>query len=44
MSLYLLHGDLTGKLFVDQLVKAADRGVRVRLLVADMDLGGRTLG
>jgi len=41
---YLLHGDLTGKLFVDQLIKAADRGVRVRLLVDDMDLGGRTLG
>ena len=41
---YLLHNDLTGKLFIDQLVKAADRGVRVRLLVDDMDLGGRTLG
>ncbi len=41
---YLLHDDLTGKLFVDQLIKAADRGVRVRLLVDDMDLGGRTLG
>ena len=41
---YLLHGDLTGKLFVDQLIKAAERGVRVRLLVDDMDLGGRTLG
>jgi putative cardiolipin synthase len=41
---YLLHSDLTGKLFVDQLIKAADRGVRVRLLVDDMDLGGRTPG
>jgi putative cardiolipin synthase len=41
---YLLHNDLTGKLFVDQLIRAADRGVRVRLLVDDMDLGGRTLG
>ena len=41
---YLLHNDLTGKLFVDGLIKAADRGVRVRLLVDDMDLGGRTLG
>ena len=41
---YLLNNDLTGKLFVDQLIKAADRGVRVRLLVDDMDLGGRTLG
>jgi cardiolipin synthase C len=41
---YLLHGDLTGMLFIDQLVKAADRGVRVRLLVDDMDLEGRDLG
>ncbi|MEN8175578.1 MAG: phospholipase D family protein [Pseudomonadota bacterium] len=41
---YLWHNDLTGTLFIDQLVKAADRGVRVRLLVDDMDLGGRTLG
>lgn len=41
---YLFHGDLTGRLLVDQLVKAADRGVRVRLLVDDMDLGGRDLG
>jgi putative cardiolipin synthase len=41
---YLLHNDLTGRLFIDQLLKAADRGVRVRLLVDDMDLGGRDLG
>ena len=41
---YLLHSDLTGNLFIDQLVKAADRGVRVRLLVDDMDLAGRTQG
>jgi len=41
---YLLHGDLTGKLFIDQLIKAADRGVRVRLLVDDIDLGGRDEG
>jgi len=41
---YLLHADLTGALFIDQLVKAADRGVRVRLLVDDMDLAGRDLG
>lgn len=31
-------------LFIDQLIKAADRGVRVRLLVDDMDLEGRDLG
>lgn len=41
---YLFHDDLTGKLFLDQLMKAADRGVRVRLLVDDMDLEGKDLG
>jgi len=41
---YLLHSDLTGKLFIDQLLKAADRGVRVRLLLDDIDLGDRDLG
>jgi putative cardiolipin synthase len=41
---YLFHNDLTGKLFMDQLVKAADRGVRVRLLVDDMGLEGRDRG
>ncbi len=41
---YLLHNDLIGALFIDQLLKAADRGVRVRLLVDDMDLEGRDLG
>jgi cardiolipin synthase C len=41
---YLLHNDKVGALFIDQLVKAADRGVRVRLLVDDMDLEGRDFG
>ena len=41
---YLYHDDLVGALFTDQLLKAADRGVRVRLLVDDMDLEGRDLG
>ena len=41
---YLYHNDLTGRLFTSQLVKAADRGVRVRLLVDDMDLAGRDMG
>ena len=40
---YLYHDDLVGRLFTDQLVQAADRGVRVRLLVDDMDMGGRDL-
>ncbi len=38
------HDDLIGKLFTDLLLKAADRGVRVRLLVDDMSLAGRDLG
>ena len=41
---YLYHDDLTGRLFTDMLLKAADRGVRVRLLLDDMDLEGRDLG
>jgi len=41
---YLYHNDLVGKLFTDLLLKAADRGVRIRLLVDDMDLSGRGLG
>ncbi len=41
---YLYHDDLVGRLFTHQLLKAADRGVRVRLLVDDMDLAGRDLG
>ena len=38
---YLLHDDVVGRLFIDQLLKAADRGVRVRLLVDDMGMAGR---
>ncbi len=38
---YLYHHDLVGRLFSYILVKAADQGVRVRLLVDDMDLAGR---
>jgi putative cardiolipin synthase len=41
---YLLHDDVVGRLFVDRLLKAADRGVRVRLLVDDMDMAGRDIG
>ncbi len=36
---YLLHDDLAGKLFLHTLLQAAERGVRVRLLVDDMALG-----
>ena len=41
---YLYHDDLVGGLLTNELVKAADRGVRVRLLVDDMDQEGRELG
>lgn len=37
---YLLHNDLTGQLFAQSLLDAADRGVRVRLLLDDMDTSG----
>jgi len=41
---YLYHDDLVGRLLTWQLLQAADRGVRVRLLVDDMDLSGRDSG
>jgi putative cardiolipin synthase len=41
---YLLHADLTGYVFVEQLLKAADRGVRVRLLLDDMTTEGHDVG
>ena len=41
---YLLHADLAGYVFVDQLLKAADRGVRVRLLLDDMTTKGYDAG
>ena len=44
LQYYLFHQDLTGKLLDHELLEAADRGVRVRLLVDDIDLGGRDQG
>ena len=38
---YMFGNDLTGKLLVDQLLNAADRGVRVRVLLDDIDLDDR---
>ncbi len=38
---YMIHHDLVGSLFAEQLVGAAERGVRVRLLLDDIDLEGR---
>jgi cardiolipin synthase C len=37
---YIWHGDLTGALLLDALRRAADRGVRVRLLVDDNGIDG----
>ena len=41
---YMIHDDVVGSLFVDQLYKAAERGVRVRLLLDDIDQEGRDAG
>ena len=40
---YLYHNDLVGNLIGYNLLKAADRGVRVRILLDDMGLEGRDL-
>jgi len=37
---YLVHDDPAGRVFAWHLLKAADRGVRVRLLIDDMDTQG----
>ena len=41
---YLFHDDATGHLLAAYLMRAAERGVRVRLLLDDMDMGGRDAG
>jgi len=41
---YLLHADLTGYVLVEQLLKAADRGVRVRVLLDDITTKGHDPG
>ncbi|MET0986427.1 MAG: phospholipase D family protein, partial [Steroidobacteraceae bacterium] len=38
---YIWHADLTGTFFAHELLLAADRGVRVRLLLDDMDARGK---
>jgi len=38
---YMLHSDEVGTLFANELLKAANRGVRVRLLLDDIDEGNR---
>jgi putative cardiolipin synthase len=44
LQYYLLHADLTGYVFVEQLLKAADRGVRVRMLLDDITTKGHDAG
>jgi len=41
---YIWHDDTTGLYLVNEILKAADRGVRVRLLVDDMDARTKNLG
>ena len=38
---YIWEADATGRILADRLVRAADRGVRVRVLVDDINLSGR---
>jgi putative cardiolipin synthase len=41
---YLIKNDIVGRVFIYSLLKAADRGVRVRLLVDDMFTSGYDVG
>jgi putative cardiolipin synthase len=41
---FLIHDDLVGKAFIRQLLRAANRGVRVRLLIDDSQLSGYDKG
>jgi putative cardiolipin synthase len=38
---YIWHTDLTGNVMYNQLLQAADRGVRVRILLDDLDTAGK---
>jgi putative cardiolipin synthase len=41
LQYYIWHDDLTGRLLAAELLRAADRGVRVRVLVDDLDVRGK---
>lgn len=41
---YIWHADLTGSYFAQELIDAADRGVKVRLLLDDMDARAKNEG
>ena len=42
LQYYIFHDDLTGKFLFDRIIAAADRGVRVRLLLDDWNLTKKT--
>jgi len=44
LQYYIWHTDTTGRLLVDQILLAADRGVRIRLLLDDLDTEGKDRG
>jgi putative cardiolipin synthase len=41
LQYYIVNADVTGKILMDLLLKAADRGVRVRLLIDDLYTKGK---
>lgn len=41
LQYYIIHNDVTGKLLLNMVLRAADRGVKVRILVDDMYTTGR---
>ena len=41
LQYYLYHEDIVGALLLVQLLRAAERGVRVRMLIDEMDLDAR---
>ncbi|MBY6186636.1 phospholipase D family protein [Marinobacter hydrocarbonoclasticus] len=42
LQYYIWHDDLTGRVLHNGLLRAADRGVRVRLLLDDLDTSGKS--
>src|SRR6476660_1688103 len=41
LQYYIFDNDATGRLVAQRIVAAADRGVRVRILLDDLDIGGQ---
>ena len=41
---FIWKNDITGAILINQLIKAAERGVRVRMLIDDVHSGGRDFG